>query len=93
MVVDERRLERLLEDRSRIYGRWRGREIEALRRKLGLRVADFANWVGVASSTIYQWEGGKKVSRRPRTPSDLAQRALHQLEQFFFPRRGRKEIF
>ena len=84
--IGEAKLDVLLEGRAAIYQFYRGPRVERLRAKMGLSVRNFAMWLGMSDSSVYAWRNG-------RTPSHLSQRALFQLENFFYPGEGKKGLF
>lgn len=76
--IGTHKLGNLMEGRSAIYKTYGPTKVERLRAKMGLSVRNFAAWLGMSESSIYAWRNG-------RIPSHLSQRALYQLEKFFFP--------
>lgn len=60
--------------------RFSQRSLKAHRRKLGLSAGDYANLVGVAAQTIYNWERGKSKPRDEQLASLLAVRDFGKRE-------------
>lgn len=63
-------------DKRRFSPKW----LKGHRRKLGLSAADYAKLVGVASLTIYNWEGGKSKPRQQQMAAIAAVRKLGKRE-------------
>lgn len=53
---------------------WTGERVAALRRRLGLSLAEFADELGVHRMTVWKWEMGR------RGVSALASQALQELD-------------
>jgi DNA-binding transcriptional regulator YiaG len=60
--------------------RFSARSVRAQRQRLGLRQADYAKLVGVASMTIYNWESGKSRPRKEQLAAFVALRGLGKRE-------------